>query len=284
MKSWRLTRPRLCGILPTGHDVWPRAGATPASFRRSSVVERAAVNRLVVGSNPTAGATLIPDDDPSARTRRVESDDRPSRSPDSRWTRRIGAVALGGLLIGILTSLGQGSLPFELSPLANSSGSWSLAAFALALTERVPKRAALLGAAALAAMLAGYSLATVSLGHAASTSLLLFWGAASVVVGPIIGVGAAWFRGPMVVRIGLGGAVIAGILIGEGVYGVTLIAATTPVGYWLAQIGVGLAFLLAVSLRRLRSLMPIAVCLATTAVVAAGFYVTYSGELIALLP
>ena len=31
---------------------WVRA------FRRSSVVERAAVNRLVVGSNPTAGATL----------------------------------------------------------------------------------------------------------------------------------------------------------------------------------------------------------------------------------
>ena len=32
--------------------------ATGPSFRRSSVVERAAVNRLVVGSNPTAGATL----------------------------------------------------------------------------------------------------------------------------------------------------------------------------------------------------------------------------------
>lgn len=28
-------------------------------FRRSSVVERATVNRLVVGSNPTAGATKI---------------------------------------------------------------------------------------------------------------------------------------------------------------------------------------------------------------------------------
>ncbi len=31
----------------------------PPAFRRSSVVERAAVNRLVVGSNPTAGATCL---------------------------------------------------------------------------------------------------------------------------------------------------------------------------------------------------------------------------------
>ena len=30
-----------------------------ALFRRSSVVERAAVNRMVVGSNPTAGASHL---------------------------------------------------------------------------------------------------------------------------------------------------------------------------------------------------------------------------------
>src|SRR4051812_10528930 len=64
-------------LQPTGgprHDGTPRTlwyrvarlGAVTAqarslhrdpSLRRSSVVERAAVNRLVVGSNPTAGAT-----------------------------------------------------------------------------------------------------------------------------------------------------------------------------------------------------------------------------------
>ena len=36
----------------------PRPRRGRHAFRRSSVVERAAVNRLVVGSNPTAGATL----------------------------------------------------------------------------------------------------------------------------------------------------------------------------------------------------------------------------------
>ena len=45
---------------PAFHRV--RSSLIRAAFRRSSVVERAAVNRLVVGSNPTAGATrsLIP--------------------------------------------------------------------------------------------------------------------------------------------------------------------------------------------------------------------------------
>src|SRR5207237_9512760 len=33
-----------------------RPPAPPREFQRSSVVERSAVNRLVVGSNPTAGA------------------------------------------------------------------------------------------------------------------------------------------------------------------------------------------------------------------------------------
>ena len=45
------------GVAPLGCR---RDGALPRpSLRRSSVVERAAVNRLVVGSNPTAGATFL---------------------------------------------------------------------------------------------------------------------------------------------------------------------------------------------------------------------------------
>jgi hypothetical protein len=33
--------------------------ASPKAIQRSSVVERSAVNRLVVGSNPTAGALIL---------------------------------------------------------------------------------------------------------------------------------------------------------------------------------------------------------------------------------
>ena len=52
-----LLRPASCGILPGGPR-WPCGPDARHAFRRSSVVERAAVNRLVVGSNPTAGAIL----------------------------------------------------------------------------------------------------------------------------------------------------------------------------------------------------------------------------------
>ena len=46
------------------NGVWARymllAAARIKTIQRSSVVERSAVNRLVVGSNPTAGAILCP--------------------------------------------------------------------------------------------------------------------------------------------------------------------------------------------------------------------------------
>ena len=43
---------------PFGRCVWAPPTRAVDTFRRSSVVERAAVNRLVVGSNPTAGANF----------------------------------------------------------------------------------------------------------------------------------------------------------------------------------------------------------------------------------
>jgi hypothetical protein len=49
----------LCYPLARREAPRPTLGPDPGpSLRRSSVVERAAVNRLVVGSSPTAGATF----------------------------------------------------------------------------------------------------------------------------------------------------------------------------------------------------------------------------------
>ena len=92
--------------------------------------------------------------------------------------------------------MGQGVLPSELGSLANSAGSWSLAAFLLALVDRVPWRGAILGALALAAMVVGYAVVTQVRGFPVSTRLVVFWGLAAVTVGPALGVGAAWTRGP----------------------------------------------------------------------------------------
>ena len=150
---------------------------------------------------------------------------------------RILLVAVAaGLAIGIATSVAQGLLPEGLASLANSSGSWCLCAFALALLERDPRRAALVGFASLVAMLVGYALATELRGYPVGTSMFVRWGAAAVIAGPALGVGAAWLRGPDPLRAAAGVAPIAGILLGEGLYGLTVVAATTSVAYWIGEV------------------------------------------------
>jgi hypothetical protein len=196
---------------------------------------------------------------------------------------RAPLVALAGAAIGILTSLGQTYLPFELSPLANSASSWSLAAFLLSLVEVAPRRGAVLGAVALATMIAGYAVATELRGFTVGTRLLVFWGLASIVVGPALGAGAAWVRGRDPIRIAAGVAVIVGILVGEGVYGLTVVADTTAGPYWVGATIAGLAVAILVSVRKLRTFRLVATCAALTAILASAFYLTYSGNLIALL-
>ena len=187
----------------------------------------------------------------------------------------IATVTAGGLAIGILTSFGQGALPSGITSLANSAGAWSLAAFLLCLGNPVPRRGLLLGLLALLSMLAGYMAATELRGFATGTSLWLFWGVAAIVVGPVLGVGAAWVRASDPRRIAAGAGAIAGILVGEGAYGLTVIADTTSPVYWTLQIIVGLGIVLAAVIR-LRRTASIGLCAGVTAAVAVAFYVTYS--------
>jgi hypothetical protein len=189
---------------------------------------------------------------------------------------RVLLVAVGtGLAIGMATSVGQGSLPEALMPLSNSSGSWCLCAFVLALLERDPPRAALVGFASLVAMLAGYALATELRGYPVGTSMFVRWGAAAVIAGPALGVGAAWLRGADPLRAAAGVAPIAGILLGEGLYGLTVVAATTPAGYWIGEVVLGLVLVVLAAIR-IRTRRGIALMLALSAVASVGFYVVYT--------
>jgi Family of unknown function (DUF6518) len=195
---------------------------------------------------------------------------------------RILLVAVGaGIAIGIATSVGQGSLPEGLTPLSNSSGSWCLCAFALALLERDPRRAALVGFASLVAMLAGYALATEFRGYPVGTSMFVRWGAAAVIAGPALGVGAAWLRGPDPRRAAAGVAPIAGILLGEGLYGLTVVAATTSVGYWIGEVVLGLTLVVLAAIR-IRTWRGIALMLALSAIATVVFYLVYTLALGAL--
>ena len=186
-------------------------------------------------------------------------------------------VATGaGLAIGIVTSVGQGSLPEALAPLANSSASWCLCAFVIAMVAQEPRSGALTGFVSLVAMLAGYALAAELLAYpAGAASMLVRWGAAAVVAGPALGVGAAWLRGSNGLRRAVGIAPVVGILLGEGLYGLTVVAATTSVSYWTGQVAVGLA-VVALAAIRLRNGPLIALMLASSAVAGVIFYAAYT--------
>jgi len=82
-----------------------------------------------------------------------------------------------------------------LGSLANSSGSWTLVAFGLALLLATGVRnAAVIGSLALLALLVGYVLGAEARGYASGTGLIAFWGAAALLAGPLVGIGAYWSR------------------------------------------------------------------------------------------
>ncbi|RKT88811.1 hypothetical protein SAMN05421805_107228 [Saccharopolyspora antimicrobica] len=196
------------------------------------------------------------------------------------------AVAVAaGLALGVLTAFGQQWLPESLAPLANSSGSWAMTAFLVALLAPRGGVAALSGASVLVCMLIGYVVANQLRGYPSSSGLLIFWGAAAVVAGPLLGLGAHWLRNRRGTRAALGGGGVSGVLIGEGVYGLLYIADTTSPSYWWGQIVVGLVLLAAVSARRLRPWRTAVLGALTTAGVAVAFVFLYSngGTLISLL-
>lgn len=192
-------------------------------------------------------------------------------------------VAAIALVLGGLTAYAQQWLPAQLTSLANSSGSWVLVAFLLALLASRPVLAAVSGAAALFMLLAGYVIAADLRGYESSTALLVFWGTAAVLVGPFVGLAAHWCRsgGPGLVACGAG--LIGGLLIGEAVYGLVVIGDTTYPPYWWGQLAAGLFVLGGVtSARRLEGRV-VLVALAVAAVVATAFFVVYRMNLIAYL-
>ena len=211
--------------------------------------------------------------------------DRPSPENGSRSVARALILAgLAGFGIGALTSVGQGSLPHEVAALANSAGSWSAAAFVLALVlgSGRARLGALVGFVALATMLAGYVAATAVRGYSSGTSTILFWTAAALVVGPILGVGAVWVRSGDPRRTAIGIAPLAGILIGEGIYGLRVVADTTYPPYWMTELVLGVALIVVVAIWVRRPAL-IAVSVGASAIVGLVFYLGYSGDLLALV-
>ena len=191
----------------------------------------------------------------------------------------LGLVASGGVVLGAGTAFAQAVLPRAASPLANSAGSWVLAAFLLALSCRRLSAAAAGGALALAALTCGYYVTNELRGYPASTAHVLFWLVASVAVGPFLGAAAHVLRtaAPRLAALGAGG--LAGLLIGEGVYGLRFLDGDTA-AYWWVQIAVA-TVVWATALRhlRVRGRLPAAdanLALAVVVTLAVAFPVIYS--------
>lgn len=191
------------------------------------------------------------------------------------WTR--GAVVLvASVLLGGLTSFAQGFLPAALAPVANSASGWTLVTAVLvfwwaAAAGARTWQAAVLGAASFVLLVLGYTLASELRGLVYRP---LLFGVVGVVVGPFVGVVAAWLRRPGT-RAALGTALLAGVGVGDGVYGLTTVADTTGTTYWAAIGVVALVLLAGMLARRLRGTPAVVTAVAGTAAVAVLYVVAF---------
>ncbi|GAB2465004.1 MFS family permease [Conyzicola lurida] len=193
-------------------------------------------------------------------------------------------VALVAVAAGSLTPFGQQYLPEWLSSLANSSGSWTMIGLlAVYLSRARGFVAAILGIAALLLLNETYAAVSTARGYPYAGGLASEWTYVAAVAGPIVGLAASWLRSSRPVLVALAVAVPSAVLIGEGVYGLILIADSTSPVYWWLQIVGGAVFVTVVSVRKLRRPGVIALAAALTVVGAAVFYAFYAVWLPALI-
>ncbi len=198
---------------------------------------------------------------------------------------RLGLVGAVGLALGVVTAYAQGWLPPELGSLANSAGSWGLVAFLLAYGLAVGLRSgALIGSLALFALLLGYVFGADARGYSSGSSLIVFWGAAALLAGPLVGICGFWARSGRAPRPAVGVGVMSGVLIGESIYGLTFIAGTTYPPYWWGEVVAGVLLVVWIVSRGPDRLQSATVTVVLAALTAAAFLVVYSQDLIAVLP
>jgi hypothetical protein len=168
----------------------------------------------------------------------------PQSLPRRAATARSVVVVVVSFLLG--ASLAQGLLPAALAPFANSTSGWTiLTALLVWAARRGLVLSAVLGAASFIALVSGYTFVSNLRGFYFSP---LFWSVVGVVAGPVVGVAAAALhrRGW---ELAVGAGVLAGILLGDAAYGLTVVVATTGWVYWALSAAVGAALLVVVGVR-----------------------------------
>ena len=176
------------------------------------------------------------------------SDRRPNdrvSTPGQRWLRillAVAGVAVASYFVGGVTSPAQEHLPEEISPFANSSSGWTMLTFLLIWHSRLPTLwAAVSGAIAFVLMVDGYRIVSEWRGYGYGAPFQDIFTFIGIVVGPVIGVSAALLRYGSPTWKGLSIVPLTSVLIGEGVYGLTVVGDTTSPVYWSLIIAAGLA-------------------------------------------
>ncbi|MFC8800933.1 DUF6518 family protein [Streptomyces griseoincarnatus] len=186
----------------------------------------------------------------------------------SRPVIRLGIVVVLSFLLGGLTSYAQGFLPDAFESFANSASGWTVLTALLVYWSRartVP--AAVLGAVSFVLLVLGYMVAAQVRGFVYDP---LHFSVVGVVAGPFVGAAASWLRATGV-RAALGTALLAGIGVGESVYGLTIIRETTSPVYWTVIGVAGLALVTVMLVRRVRGALPVALASGGPVVLAAVF-------------
>lgn len=197
----------------------------------------------------------------------------PTRPRSVRRAARIAVVLVESVILGGATSFAQSVLPAPAAPLANSAGAWTLLTVLLvvALRERTAE-SAFAGAGAFVGLVLGYQVVSGLRGFPTSEELFFV---AGVVVGPFVGVAASWLR-----RRGVGAALgvglLAGIWLGEGLYGLTVVAATTSPVFWTVEVVGALVLLGVVTVRVLTRRPDRGIAIGLAAVTSAAFVGAYS--------
>jgi hypothetical protein len=190
-------------------------------------------------------------------------------TPATAW-RAVAIALLGALLVGGLTSFAQKYLPPAVNSLSNSAGGWTAFTFLLIWLSRArPLLAGILGIVAFEALTEAYGLVTGWRGYAATPPFGSIWSLVGLLAGPVLGVAASFVRYASPLWRVLGVAVLAAVLVGEGVHGLVALLDTTSPLYWWVEVVAGVGFLVAAlivnRLRPARTVLAVAIAAVGTA-------------------
>jgi hypothetical protein len=167
-----------------------------------------------------------------------------SSLPRFELARGIVVAAVVGLVLGVLTQIGQSLLPEGVGQLANSISPWLTVAFVVGGVQARPANAVVAGFATLALALVGYyALVVIRFGYTGGGSSLLLWTMGAISGGLVFGpAGWYWRWGSSTLRT-VGLALLASAWVAEAAY-LAVVLAFVDVAVAYALIGLAIPLLL----------------------------------------